>query len=463
MSEQDLRRRVPAVHRLLKEVGERYGLNDSNKMIELCRVVLDQSRQKLKQENDIDLDLAALAQQVFDLWQQAEELHLKRVVNATGIVIHTNLGRAPLGKKAQEAVKGAMEYCNVEYDLTLGQRGSRLAPIEEKLCKLTGAEAALAVNNNAAALLLVLTGLAKDKEVLISRSQLVEIGGSFRIPDVIASCGAHLVEVGTTNRTYVRDYEQGLTENTALVLKVHNSNYRIVGFTSQPSDEELTQWAHTQGLLSIYDAGSGTLLNLDLPFPEKYHEPTVQEALQAGYDLVTFSGDKLLGSCQGGLVVGKKKIIDALKKHPLMRALRLDKLSLAALEGTLLDYLQGRGRSQPVSYLLNRPLAELEAQAQTLMNDLAFLQGKNYQVELYYGQSFTGGGAFPALPLPSVGIAIEPPKGAGWLESALRQAAVPIIGRIEEKQFILDMRSVSIEQIPIIVKQLASLVEKEQA
>lgn len=461
MIQHDLRRCVPAVHQLIKEVGERYGLHDSNQIVELCRTVLDQSRQKIKEQSELDLSLAALSQQVFTLWQQSEELHLKRVINATGIVIHTNLGRAPLGKKAQEAVKGAMEYCNVEYNLALGCRGSRLEPIEEKLCKLTGAEAALAVNNNAAALLLVLTGLAKNKEVLISRSQLVEIGGSFRIPDVIASCGAQLREVGTTNRTYVRDYAEGLTENTAVVLKVHNSNYRIVGFTSQPSDEELTQWSHEQDLLAVYDAGSGALLNYNLPFSVKYHEPTIQEALQAGYDLVTFSGDKLVGSCQAGIVVGKKKLIEQLKKHPLMRALRLDKLSIAALEGTLIDYLQERGESQPVTFFLNRPLAELEQQAQALMNDLEFLQKQSYKLELYFGQSFAGGGVFPALPLPSAGIAITAPKGATWLESSLRQASVPIIGRIEEEQFILDMRAIWKEQLPVIISELAKLAEEE--
>ncbi|MEB3187186.1 MAG: L-seryl-tRNA(Sec) selenium transferase [bacterium] len=366
---------------------------------------------------------------------------LRPVVNATGVVLNTNLGRAPLSRAACEAIAAtARGYCNLEYDLQTGQRGSRMSHLERLLVQLTGAEAAVVVNNNAAAVLLVVDTLARGREVILSRGQLVEIGGSFRMPEVIEASGARLVEVGCTNRTHLSDYERAIGPDTALLMRCHPSNFRMVGFTSEVEPAELASLAEARGVVFVDDLGSGMLVPPDiLGLPP---EPTVQGAIAAGTHLVTFSGDKLLGGPQAGIVVGKRALVERLRRNPLMRALRVDKLVIAALEATLRAYLD-RARALgevPTLAMLARPLTELEAAARALADTLGDLPG--LALELAPGVSMVGGGSYPGVESPTmrVGLTLE-----GWsaaaLQAALRAAAVPVVARVEHDRVWLDPRT----------------------
>jgi L-seryl-tRNA(Ser) seleniumtransferase len=361
---------------------------------------------------------------------------LRPVFNLTGTVLHTNLGRAQLPEEAIEAMAAAArEAVNLEYDLDAGKRGERDDHVEGLLCRLTGAEAATVVNNNAAALLLVLNTLAARKEVPVSRGELIEIGGSFRLPDIMARSGCRLREVGTTNRTHLADYEGAIGPKTALVLKVHPSNYAIAGFASTVSESELAKLCRSRGLPFAIDLGSGTLVDLErfgLP-----HEPTVQEALAHGADLVTFSGDKLLGGPQAGIVVGRAALIAKLRKNPLKRALRLDKVTLAALAAVLRLYLDPDRLAQrlPTLRLLARPLQDIRSAAQRLR---PHLEETFAQVELVDCESQVGSGALPTQRLPSAGLAIRP--GDAALAARFRRLPIPVIGRLQEGAFILDLR-----------------------
>ncbi|MDK1020512.1 MAG: L-seryl-tRNA(Sec) selenium transferase [Candidatus Hydrogenedentes bacterium] len=377
---------------------------------------------------------------------------LRRVINATGIVLHTNLGRAPLAERAIEAVvEVARGYSNLEYDLAAGKRGSRHAHVERLLCELTGAEAAVVVNNNAAAVMLAVNTLAKDAEVVTSRGELIEIGGSFRIPDVIERSEAELVEVGTTNKTRIDDYANAITDRTRILLKVHQSNFKIVGFTSAAKREEMVALARERELLVVEDLGSGILIDpaaFGLP-----DETTVREAVGAGVDLVTFSGDKLLGGPQAGIVVGRSDLIAAMKKNPLMRALRPGKLDLAALEATLLLYLdEDRLReSLPVLAMLTASEEELKAKAQTLCDALGAVPG--VRAELKQGESYAGGGSLPDEALPSWVAAVRSEHlSANELADALRAQSPPIVARIAAAALNLDVRTVSEEEIDEIAR-----------
>lgn len=390
---------------------------------------------------------------------QARRPQLTRVINATGVVLHTNLGRAPLAPEAlafaQEIAAG---YANLEFDLDSGERGSRYAHVEALLCRLTGAEAALVVNNCAAAVLLSLMGLAQGGEVLVSRGELIEIGGSFRMPDVIAQSGARLVEVGATNKTRLSDYADAINENTRMILKSHPSNYRIVGFTAQPERAALAQLARERGLAFVEDLGSGTLVDLrayGLP-----HEPTVQECLQAGAGIVTFSGDKLLGGPQAGILLGSKDQIARLKKHPLLRALRIDKLSLAALEATLRLYETGSPPEQHVPVL--RMLAEtrpvIARRARRLLTALKSVDGIECWSES--GVSYAGGGSLPETALPTCVVKLRAHKhSSDRLARALRRQQPALVGRIADDAFVIDLRTV----LPDEVKEIAELVRKAVA
>ena len=371
----------------------------------------------------------------------------RRVINGTGVILHTNLGRAPLSEKAAKAVyEAARGYSNLEYDLQSGSRGSRYSHVEPLLCRLTGAESALVVNNNAAAVLLVLSALTAGGEVVVSRGELVEIGGAFRVPDIMESCGAKLREVGTTNKTHLYDYERAINDDTKALMKVHTSNYRIIGFSETPALPELTALGHQKGLPVIEDLGSGCLF--DLNALGIHGEPTVQESLRAGVDVVSFSGDKLLGGPQAGIILGKKKYLDILKKHPLNRAMRVDKMTLAALEATLQSYESGS--AVPVLAMLAAEKAELEARATQLCSAIR-AAGRGCAVVPC--ESRVGGGSVPGQSLPS--FAVAPEGEANALEERLRNRDVPIIGRIHEGRFLLDVRTLCSGDFPLIAEALA--------
>ena len=361
---------------------------------------------------------------------------LRPVVNATGVVIHTNLGRAPLSARALERVTAvARGYSTLEYDLAAGSRGSRAVHAEQLLIALTGAEAAVVVNNNAAAMMLMLAALARGREVLISRGELVEIGGGFRVPDVMAQSGAALREVGTTNRTRVADYTAAAGPKTALFLRVHPSNFRIEGFTERPSLADLVAAGRRCGVPVAEDLGSG---NLDAASP---WEPTVQASLAAGVDLVSISGDKLLGGPQAGIVLGTTVLIGRLRAHPLMRALRVDKLTYAALEGTLLDHWAGRAHSDvPVLRMLHAPLEAVRARALALAAEIG---SRGWTATVIDGESTIGGGSAPGVTVPTVLVRVAwPGSSADRLESWLRTLDPPVIARIHDDSVVLDLRTV---------------------
>jgi L-seryl-tRNA(Ser) seleniumtransferase len=358
------------------------------------------------------------------------------VINATGVIIHTNLGRAPLADAARARVlELGGGYTNLEYDLERGIRGSRAVHAELLLTRITGAEAAAVVNNNAGATLLVLAALAGGREVIISRGELVEIGGGFRVPDVLAQSGAILREVGTTNRTRAGDYSAAIGDRTALILRVHPSNFRIEGFTARPSLDELAALAHRFELPLVEDLGSGALA------PLVKDEPLVADSLRAGADVVCFSGDKLLGGPQAGILVGRRDLIDRIRTHPLMRALRVDKLTYAALEATLIEYLAGRAtQSVPVARMLSMRVEEVEARARELADRL---RARGWQVEVLDGRSTIGGGSAPGVELPTKLVALSRAgESADTTEAALRHRRLPVIGRIERDRVVLDLRTV---------------------
>jgi L-seryl-tRNA(Ser) seleniumtransferase len=358
--------------------------------------------------------------------------------------------------------RAAAYYSNLEFDLESGKRGSRYSLVEETLCELTGAEAAMVVNNNAAAVLLVLDTLAKGTEVIVSRGQLVEIGGSFRIPDVMAKSGADLIEVGATNRTHVRDYEQAVTERTSMLLRVHTSNFRIIGFTAEVSPEELVAIAKKHALVTMEDLGSGSLI--DLSRYGLMREPTVQEVVKAGIDVVTFSGDKLLGGPQAGIIVGRKEVVDRIKKNPLTRALRIDKFTLASLEAILRYYYDTNSALEniPTLKMLTEKPAVLKKRAQKLFKRLHAKVSKVCNVELTSTYSRVGGGAMPECNLDSWAVVLQPVRiSLSSLEKAFRQLPLPIIGRVEDEKFLLDARTIQEDEIPVLCDQILDFFHEE--
>ena len=377
---------------------------------------------------------------------------LRPVINATGVVIHTNLGRAPLAAAALARIAelGA-GYTNLEYDVSKGARGSRAVHAEALLTQLTGAEAAVAVNNNAAATLLMLAALANGREVLISRGELVEIGGGFRVPDVMAQSGAVLREVGTTNRTRVADYAAALSDRTALILRVHPSNFRIEGFTERATLEELVALGRRFHVPVVEDLGSGALL----PIAER--EPLAGDSVRAGADVVCFSGDKLLGGPQAGILVGRRELVDRIRRHPLMRALRVDKLTYAALEGTLVEYLAGRASATiPVVRMLTVSVTEIETRARSLADAL---RAAGWQADVIDGFSAVGGGSAPGVELPTKLVALSRTgESPDEIDARLRSASPPIVARIENGRVVLDLRTVSSDQDAVIARLAAAIL-----
>jgi L-seryl-tRNA(Ser) seleniumtransferase len=384
---------------------------------------------------------------------------VRRVVNATGVILHTNLGRAPLSEAARRAVaEEAAGYCTLEYDLKTGARGARGRRVEELLAELTGAEAALVVNNCAAAALLTLSALARGGEVIVSRGELVEIGGDFRVPDVMAESGASLVEVGTTNRTKLSDYERALGERTRLIMRVHPSNYRIVGFTATPALGELAALAEAHGLPLYEDAGSGALS--DLNSLGLTGEPVIRESIEAGAGVVTFSGDKLLGGAQAGLVVGRRELVERLRRSPLYRALRADKLAFAALEATLEAHRRGTAaREVPALRMLSATRAEIEKRARAFGRRLRTrVSAGALGVEIVGGRSAVGGGSAPTTQPETALLALTHSKlSAAALEEALRGARTPVVARILEERVVLDLRTVAEEEEAELLEALVSV------
>jgi L-seryl-tRNA(Ser) seleniumtransferase len=435
----DQLRSLPSVDALLqdhtlRDLEQRYG---HAVLVEACRAALDSARSSILAGHEPPMP-ALLIDDICERVDQAVRPSLVPVINATGVIIHTNLGRAPLSEEALAAMRTvAQGYSNLEYDLDAGERGSRYAHAEAILTRLTGAPAALVVNNNAAAVMLILAAFAQDREVVISRGQLVEIGGGFRVPDVMRQSGAQLVEVGTTNRTRIDDYARAITERTAMLLHVHPSNFRIIGFTEQATLAEIVTLARERGLLTVDDLGSGALL--DTSAYGLQHEPTPQEALAAGVSLVSFSGDKLLGGPQAGIILGAKEMMDQLKRHPLTRALRVDKVTLAGLQATLLHYLKGEATKKiPIWSMIAAPRQELEARAAQWSERLRAAQ---LDATVIDAESTVGGGSLPGetLPTRAVALAVSSPDA---FAARLRQNHPPIIVRIEGGRLIFDPRTV---------------------
>jgi len=392
-----------------------------------------------------------------------KECSLKRVINATGIIIHTNIGRAPLSENAVNAVMNAAKYyTNLEFDLLTGKRGDRYSHVTGLLQEITGAESGLVVNNNAAAVLLCLATLAKGYEVIVSRGELIEIGGSFRIPEILEQSGARLIEIGSTNRTHLKDYENALNSQTRLILKVHTSNYRVVGFTSEVTLSELSRLAAKHELPLLYDMGSGNFLPSRISGLKD--EPTVQEEVANGADILTFSGDKLLGGPQAGIIVGKRRYLDRLKKNPLNRAIRIDKMTLAALEATLKTYAPGQENSVflPAVQMLIKSPDELKQQADILIRNLNE-HCPAVNAEIVKDVSQVGGGAYPLYNIPTYAVSVDPfPLSASQFERKLRFLEIPVIARIKNDRILFDLRTLNDEDLSLLPNLLADLVKNDR-
>lgn len=394
-------------------------------------------------ENKINLETKNIINKIHQDVHKLISYNMKRVINGTGTILHTNLGRAVISKEAAERVKNLVTgYSNLEFDLEQGKRGSRYSHFERIICKITGAEAAIAVNNNAAAVLLILSSMAKNKDVIVSRGELVEIGGSFRVPDVMKQSGSNLVEVGTTNKTHLYDYEEKISSETAALLKVHTSNYKIVGFTESVSIEELAVLGKKYDVPVIEDIGSGVLIDLG-----KYGltcEPTVQNSIKGGADIVCFSGDKLLGGPQAGIIVGKKQYIDKIKKHPLNRALRIDKFTAAVLENVFHEYIDEESamKNIPVLNMINKNLEEIRISAENLSNKLKELS-EYLEINTVECLSQIGGGSLPLERIKSYAVTLRPlTMSCASFERKLRNVEIPVIGRVVNDTFYIDLRTV---------------------
>lgn len=457
-------RLIPKVDILMEAEEIKILCSNTNRdlVLEAVRKITDDIREFINKSDNEATIINKIDNIVYEVKKEVENyslFHMKRVVNGTGTILHTNLGRAVISDAAADRVKSLVTgYSNLEYDLESGTRGSRYSHFEKIITKITGAEAAMAVNNNAAAVLLILSALAKDKEVIVSRGELVEIGGSFRVPDVMVQSGSRLIEVGTTNKTHLYDYENAINENTAALLKVHTSNYKIVGFTESVSLNELAELAHMHDLPAIEDIGSGVLVDLS-----KYgldYEPIVQSSINAGIDLVCFSGDKLLGGPQAGIIVGKKSLIDKIKKHPLTRALRIDKFTAIALECIFHDYIDEDKaiKNIPVLKLINRSYDDIKNQAEYMYNRLMSEIGKDCEIKIEDCESQIGGGSLPLERIDSVALMFKPLTiTTASLEKKLRYMDMPIIGRVVNDYFIIDLRTVLDGEDEIIFKAFSNI------
>lgn len=472
MDKNNLFRKIPKVDLLLEReeilsLIQDYGLSY---VTDKVREVVEEIREEIKAcpeseevdsfEDRILKKIERIEDYVMERVEEGLDLKLRPLLNGTGTILHTNLGRAPLSHKiSTELATLLSSYSNLEYNLEEGKRGERYSHMKEMLCKITGAEDAMVVNNNASSVLLILSTLAKGGEVIVSRGELIEIGGKFRIPDVCAQSDAEMVEIGTTNKTHLRDYEDAITENTKAFLKVHTSNYRIMGFTESVAAKDLKALSVEHNIPIIEDLGSGVLLPL-----EKYgirHEPMVQEAIESGVDVVCFSGDKLLGGPQAGIIIGKKKYIDAMKKNPLTRALRIDKFTVAALSMTLREYLQMEGIEEriPVLKMLSETAPSIKERAERLLD----LFRKNHiqgECSIRPCESQVGGGSLPDTYMDSFAVSFHPHKiSVPELEKRLHFTKEPLIGRVMEDDFWIDLRTIREEELERVVESFQEALE----
>lgn len=426
-------RDIPSVEAVLSELRDN-GSWPHALAVEAARTAIEHAREAVR-AGEAAPDVAAISAEAGAILQELARPSLRRVVNATGVILQTNLGRAPLSERAMAAMEeAARDYTNLEFDVEGGSRGSRHEHVRDLLRRTTGADDGLAVNNNAAALLMALHVFAQGREVIVSRGEAVEIGGRFRIPDVLRESGARLVEVGTTNRTYVEDYANAITDETAAILRVHRSNFQVTGFTARPELGELATLAREHSILLLDDLGSGCLVETADYGIE--HEPTVRESLDGGAELTLFSGDKLLGGPQAGLIVGRGELVETLRRHPLARALRVDKLTIAALNATLMAYVAGTEREEiPVWSMLALEREQLEPRARVWAE-----AGEGRVVE---SRSMIGGGSAPGAGRPTWCAALGAERGAEWLAGALREADPAIIARVEAGETLLDPRTVA--------------------
>jgi L-seryl-tRNA(Ser) seleniumtransferase len=461
----DLLRQIPSVDDLLSQprLSALATRVDRALLVEVTRAALADLRARIAGEVEhgiVSLSPANVESFVADMVERLLARSLWPVINATGVILHTNLGRAPLASAVvDELRRTALQFSNLEYDLEAGTRGKRDVHTAELLRRLTGAEDAIVVNNCAAAVLLVLAALAKSGEVIVSRGELIEIGDGFRIPEIMAESGAVLREVGTTNRTKLADYENAIGEKTRLLLRVHPSNFQITGFTDKPALEDLVELSKRSGLPLIEDLGSGCLVDLN---PYGISEPTVRQSIEAGVGLVTFSGDKLLGGPQAGIIAGRKDLVARVRRHPLFRALRVDKLTITALEMTLAAYLRAAYDEIPILRMIRLTAADLKRRAENFLRELRpELPLNEVELEVSDGESVVGGGSTPAQSLPTKLIRISSARrSAAQLEQRLRRApagiCIPVIARVEDERLIIDLRTVFPEQEPLLIKTLAA-------
>jgi L-seryl-tRNA(Ser) seleniumtransferase len=480
----ELLRSLPSIQRLLtRPVAERLSAELSrDRARDLLREIIEEIRKELSEAESLEAEASDMPGTTFQsqdsgltspdfLMAEIErrlearakissQASLRRVVNATGVIIHTNLGRAPLARAAIEALSDvASHYSNLEYDLARGERGHRESHCRELLARLAGSEDAIVANNNAAAVMLVLNTLAEGGEVIVSRGELIEIGGSFRIPEVMEKGGARLREVGTTNRTHIQDYERAINEQTRLILRVHPSNYRIIGFTERPCVKEVAALAQRAGIPSFEDLGSGCLIDLDAYGVKD--EPVVAESLNAGISVVCFSGDKMLGGPQSGVIAGSKEIVDRVRKNPLMRALRVDKMTYAALEATLRLYERGMAESDvPVIKAIAATREQISARAARLSAAIEQLTRGRLKASLENGDSVIGGGSAPQVALATVLVALKGDElSASSIEERLRGHRVPVITRTERGCVMIDLRTVAEDEESIILEAIAALAQ----
>ena len=456
-------RQIPSVEKILESPELQSDIEKFSHLLVATAVkeAVKTIKEEVKKSNK-EAYLQEILQKVKNIIHEQTSSSLQPVINATGVILHTNLGRAPLDEDTLSLIqKISTNYSNLEFDLKEGKRSKRGIFTEKLLCLFTSAESALSVNNNAGAVLLILTALAKDKEVIVSRGELVQIGGGFRIPEILALSGATLKEVGTTNQTIISDYEKAITKETALLLKVHQSNFKMIGFVERPSIHELVKLGKKHKLPVVEDMGSGVILRTE-DF-HLTHEPMVTEALSAGVDLICFSGDKLLGAPQAGIILGKKKYVDKLKKHPLHRVLRLDKMFLAGLESVLLYYLKGEAiKKIPVWQMISTPVDVLQARAEKIQDEL---RTSGIELAIQKSQSTIGGGSLPGETLPTVTISVSSvqsvDRSANLQAKLFREQSPPIIGRIENDKLVLDLRTVFPHQDEILISGIKSIFLKK--
>lgn len=457
-----LLRQIPKVDELLRHPRLASLSCQHTILTETVREVIDSLRQAILAGEQPSIQPDSLCDEVERLVQKKTTMNLRPVINATGIVLHTNLGRAKLSTAAVQAIQSvAQDYNTLEYNLEKGSRGSRYSHVEQLISKLTGAEDAMVVNNNAAAVMLVLSTMARGKEVVTSRGELVEIGGAFRVPEIMSQSGGTLVEVGTTNKTHPSDYVRAVTENTGAFLKVHTSNFKIVGFSEEVSLEEMVRLGHERNIPVIYDLGSGAMVRL-----EDYgilDEPNVLDAMKSGADIISFSGDKLLGGPQAGIIIGRREYIEAMKKNPLTRAFRIDKLTLAALEATLREYQDPAQAIQnnPTLRMITATMETLVPKGEQLLAELQRTCDGSYTVELTEDFGQVGGGSVPTQMIRSSVVAVEPTLvSPDVLEQRLRRISLPIIARISKDRLLLDVRTIEEHHFSYIAESIRDCCQK---